>query len=65
MGTISYADFEKLDMRVGQITDVVRHENAHKLYIVQVNVGDKTLQTMTSLVPITQKNSCLINKRLF
>ncbi len=51
MSAISYADFAKLDMRVGQIVDVKRHENADKLYIVQVNVGDKSLQTVTSLVP--------------
>ncbi|STH70067.1 putative tRNA-binding protein [Escherichia coli] len=38
-------------MRVGKIVEVKRHENADKLYIVQVDVGEKTLQTVTSLVP--------------
>ncbi|CAK3619366.1 putative tRNA-binding protein YgjH [Vibrio crassostreae] len=51
MDTVSYGDFAKLEMRVGKIIEVVRHENADKLYIVQVDVGDKTLQTVTSLVP--------------
>lgn len=51
MNTITYTDFAKLDLRVGNITHVVRHENADKLYIVQVEVGEKTLQTITSLVP--------------
>ncbi|MEZ8058645.1 tRNA-binding protein [Vibrio splendidus] len=51
MDTVSYGDFAKLEMRVGKIIEVVRHENANKLYIVQVDVGEKTLQTVTSLVP--------------
>lgn len=34
--------------------EVKRHENADKLYIVQVDVG-KTLQTVTSLVPYSQR----------
>ena len=51
METIAYTDFAKLEMRVGKIIDVKRHENADKLYIVQIDVGDKHLQTVTSLVP--------------
>ncbi|MGF1752840.1 tRNA-binding protein [Vibrio makurazakiensis] len=51
MDTIAYGDFAKLEIRVGKITEVVRHENADKLYIVQIDVGDKSLQTVTSLVP--------------
>ncbi|MEZ9894365.1 tRNA-binding protein [Vibrio lentus] len=51
MDTVSYGDFAKLEMRVGKIIEVVRHENADKLYIVQVDIGEKTLQTVTSLVP--------------
>ena len=51
MDTISYADFAKLDIRVGKIVDVVRHDNADKLYIVQIEVGETKLQTVTSLVP--------------
>ncbi len=51
METISYGDFAKLDIRVGKITDVKRHDNADKLYIVQIDVGEQSLQTVTSLVP--------------
>jgi tRNA-binding protein len=51
METIAYGDFAKLDIRVGKITEVKRHDNADKLYIVQVDVGEKSLQTVTSLVP--------------
>ncbi len=51
METGAYADFARLDRRVGKIVDVKRHEHADKLYIVQGDVGEKTLQTVTSLVP--------------
>lgn len=51
MDTIAYGDFAKLDIRVGKIKEVTRHENADKLYIVQIDVGEKSLQTVTSLVP--------------
>lgn len=51
MDTVAYPDFAKLEIRTGRITEVKRHENADKLYIVQINVGDRSLQTVTSLVP--------------
>ncbi|STL05108.1 putative tRNA-binding protein [Escherichia coli] len=39
METVAYADFARLEMRVGKIVEVKRHENADKLYIVQVMWG--------------------------
>ncbi|MGC6745503.1 tRNA-binding protein [Escherichia coli] len=51
METVAYADFARLEMRVGKIVEVKRHENADKLYIVQVDVGQKRCKTVTSPVP--------------
>ena len=59
METVAYADFARLEMRVGKIVEVKRHENADKLYIVQVDVGEKTLQTVTSLVPYYSEEELL------
>ena len=50
METVAYADFARLEMRVGKIVEVKRHENADKLYIVQVDVGEKTLQNSGGLM---------------
>ncbi|MDU5690465.1 MAG: tRNA-binding protein [Citrobacter freundii] len=47
MDTVAFADFARMEIRVGKIAQVKRHDNADKLYIVQV----RTLQTVTSLVP--------------
>ena len=38
METIAYSDFAKLEIRTGKILDVKRHDNADKLYIVQIDV---------------------------
>ena len=51
MDTVAFADFARMEIRVGKIAQVKRHDNADKLYIVQVDVGERTLQTVTSLVP--------------
>lgn len=51
METVSYGDFARLEMRTGKIIDVKRHGNADKLYIVQIDIGERQLQTVTSLVP--------------
>jgi len=59
MDIVTYGDFAKLEMRTGKIVCVKRHENADKLYIVQVDVGEHTLQTVTSLVPYYREEELL------
>lgn len=59
MDTVAYADFAKLEMRVGKIVEVKRHDNADKLYIARIDVGDRTLQTVTSLVPYYSEEELL------
>ncbi|EGT3574012.1 tRNA-binding protein [Citrobacter amalonaticus] len=59
MESVAFTDFTRMEIRVGKITEVKRHENADKLYIVQVNVGERTLQTVTSLVPYYAQNELL------
>ncbi|MGL5799043.1 MAG: tRNA-binding protein, partial [Plesiomonas sp.] len=46
MEKVKYTDFAKLEIRTGNIVQVKRHENADKLYIVQIDVGDQQLQTV-------------------
>lgn len=40
--TISYEDFEKLDLRVGEIIDAEEIPNADKLYKLTINIGEET-----------------------
>ncbi|MFB6294119.1 MAG: hypothetical protein ABEI97_00005, partial [Candidatus Nanohaloarchaea archaeon] len=48
--TISFDEFQDLDLRVGTVTSVTEHPNADKLYLLQIDVGDETLQTCSGLV---------------
>ncbi len=59
METVVYGDFAKLEMRTGKIVAVERHANADKLYIAQIDVGECTLQTVTSLVPYYSEEELL------
>jgi len=38
---ISYEDFEKLDLKVGEITEVEEIPNADKLYKLTINIGEE------------------------
>ena len=47
MATIE--DFRKLELTVGQIQEVNEHPNADKLYIITVDLGDKTKQLVAGI----------------
>ena len=53
-----------VQIRVGQIVDVKSHPNADKLFIEQVNLGDKTIQILSGLVGHYTKEE-LHNKKIF
>ena len=38
----------RLDLRVGRIIDVKRHENADSLYVEQIEMGDPAPRTVVS-----------------
>lgn len=59
METVAYGDFARLEIRTGKIIEVKRHANADKLYIVQIDIGERTLQTVTSLVPYYAEDELL------
>lgn len=59
METVLYDDFARLEMRTGKIVAVQRHANADKLYIARIDVGDRTLQTVTSFVPYYSEEELL------
>ncbi len=51
MEEIEYKDFKKLQMKVGKIVEVERVPKTEKLYKLQVDIQDKEIQIVTSLVP--------------
>ena len=55
MEEIEYNDFKKLQMKVAEIIKVEKVPNTEKLYRLQVDIGDKKIQIVTSLVPYYTK----------
>jgi methionine--tRNA ligase beta chain len=61
---ISFADFERLDMRVGKIIKVEEVPRTKKLYKMQVDIKDRTIQIVSSLrdyyTPAQLENTLII-----
>lgn len=48
---ISIEDFKKIELKVARITQVADHPDADKLYVLTVDVGDKTKQIVAGIKP--------------
>ncbi len=47
--TISFAEFQKVNMRVGKVIEVTDHPNADKLLVLKVDLGDEQRQLCAGL----------------
>src|SRR3989344_1881592 len=64
MGQIKFADWKKMEMRVGKIHKVERVPKTDKLYKLQVEIGsEKMIQIVTGLVPFYSEKE-LQNKKI-
>ena len=48
---VNFDDFSKLDLKIGKILEVSLHPEAEKLYLLKVDVGDKTIQLVAGIKP--------------
>lgn len=46
---INIDDFRKIELKIGEIKEVAEHPNADKLYVVIVDLGDKTKQLVAGI----------------
>ncbi|MCD6539648.1 MAG: hypothetical protein J7K37_02970 [Candidatus Omnitrophica bacterium] len=46
---ISFEDFSKLSLKVGEIKEITPHPNADKLYVLRVSLGDKEIQLVAGI----------------
>ena len=46
---INFKEWEKLDLRVGQIKEVKQHPNADKLLLLRVDLGEKEIQLVAGI----------------
>jgi len=51
MNHVTYDDFAKLDLRVAEILEVEKVENADKLYKLKIKVGDEKRQLVAGMAP--------------
>lgn len=56
---ITFDDFSRLDLRVGKIVEVNPHPDAEKLYLLNVDVGEKTIQLVAGIKPFYQPDELL------
>ncbi len=62
-GMLSIKEFQKLDLRIGRITEVSDHPNADKMYVVKVDLGSEQRQLVIGLKGIYNKEE-LQNKQV-
>ena len=60
---VTIEDFRKLELKVAEIKEVQDHPNADKLYIIIVDLGDKTKQIVAGIKSSYQKED-LVGKQV-
>jgi methionyl-tRNA synthetase len=48
---VSFEEFKKLQFKVGRIISVADHPNADKLYVMKIDIGGETRQSVAGLKP--------------
>ncbi|MFH0738540.1 MAG: methionine--tRNA ligase subunit beta [Candidatus Omnitrophota bacterium] len=56
---ISIEDFRKLELRVAQIKEVNDHPDADRLYVITLDLGDRTKQVVAGIRGSYQKEELL------
>jgi methionyl-tRNA synthetase len=46
---ITIDDFRKLELKVAEIKEVTEHPNADRLYVIKVDLGDRTKQIVAGI----------------
>ncbi len=46
---VTFEEFKKLEMKIAKIKEVKDHPNADKLYVVTIDLGDKTKQVVAGI----------------
>lgn len=60
---ITLEDFKKLELKVAEIKEVQEHPRADKLYVITVDLGDKTKQVVAGIKSFYKKED-LVGKQI-
>ncbi len=61
---IDYSEFEKTDLRVGEIKKVGDHPNADKLYVLEVDLGPLGVRTLVAGIKESYGRDELVGKKI-
>jgi methionyl-tRNA synthetase len=64
MPEIAFSDFEKMDLRVGEIVKAEAHPSADKLYVVEVDLGELGRRTLVAGVRESYSAEELAGRRI-
>lgn len=60
---VTVEEFKKLELKVARIKEVQDHPNADKLYVITIDLGDKTKQIVAG-IKVSYKKEELIGKQV-
>lgn len=60
---VTFEEFKKLEIKVAQIKEVRDHPNADKLYVMNIDLGDKIKQIVAG-IKASYKKEDLIHKQI-
>ena len=60
---INIEDFKKIELRIGQIKEVQDHPDADRLYVVIIDLGDRTKQVVAGIKSFYTKEE-LVGKQV-
>ena len=60
---ITFNEFKKMEIKVGEVKEVKEHPNANKLYILTVDIGGQLRQLVAGIKEYYQPNE-LLNKQI-
>ena len=60
---LTLEEFKKLEIKVAQIKEVKEHPNADKLYVMTIDLGDKTKQIVAG-IKFSYRSEELIGKQI-
>ena len=61
---INIEDFRKIELRIGQIKEVNDHPNADRLYVIVIDLGDRTKQVVAGIKGSYAAKEELIGKQV-
>lgn len=56
---VTFEEFKKLELKVARIKEVNDHPNADKLYVLTIDLGDKTKQIVAGIKNAYQKEELI------